>query len=176
MSKIMICGLNGSGKTTLGKSLAMVLNYRHLDVEDYYFPNEDNYKYKTALTTEKVTKKIEEDFNKYNNIVFTACKGDYGNISSKYDVVIYIHLDRETRLKRVKQRSYNQFGSRIFKNGDLFEKESKFFNMVYNRDELDIINWFNKLECYKIEIDGSKSIDENIKIILMQLKDFDRRL
>ncbi|MBR6741473.1 MAG: AAA family ATPase, partial [Clostridia bacterium] len=33
---ICICGLNGSGKTTLASALAKKLNFKHMDVEDYY--------------------------------------------------------------------------------------------------------------------------------------------
>ena len=34
---IIVFGANGSGKSTLGRELARVLNFAHLDIEDYYF-------------------------------------------------------------------------------------------------------------------------------------------
>lgn len=169
MSKILICGLNGSGKTTLGKKLADTLKYKHIDIEDYYFVDNNDYKYENSITKDEVVKKIEKDFVKYNDIVFTACKGDYGNLSSMYDFAVYIRLDKETRLKRVKERSYKQFGDRILKNGDLYEKENIFFDKIYKRDELELIKWLESLNCNKIELDGLKTVDENIKIILSKL-------
>lgn len=172
MSKIIICGLNGSGKTTLGKKLADVIKYKHIDIEDYYFVNNNDYKYENSIAKDEVVKKIEKDFNKYNNIVFTACKGDYGNLSSMYDFAVYIRLDKETRLKRVKERSYKQFGDRILENGDLYEKENCFFNKIYKKDELETIEWLKNLKCNKIELDGLKSTNENIKIILSELNIF----
>lgn len=33
---IIIFGANGSGKTTLGRELANILNFKHMDVEDYH--------------------------------------------------------------------------------------------------------------------------------------------
>ena len=81
--KIVICGLNGSGKTTLGKKLAELINYKHIDIEDYYFISNDDYKYENALTKKEVVKKLELDFDKYDNIIFSACKGDYGDLKSK---------------------------------------------------------------------------------------------
>ena len=33
---ICICGLNGSGKTTLAGTLAKELNFKHMDIEQYY--------------------------------------------------------------------------------------------------------------------------------------------
>ena len=73
-------------------------------------------------------------------------------------------------MKRVKQRSYKQFGDRILENGDLFEREKQFFDKVYKKDESDIIEWFNNLKCSKLEIDGLRSVEENVNIILDKLK------
>lgn len=167
--KITICGLNGSGKTTLGKKLAEIIQYKHIDIEDYYFSDNNDYKYGKSFTKEQVVKNLEIDFNKYDNIIFTACKGEFGELSNRYDFAIFIRADKETRLKRVKDRSYKQFGDRILKNGDLYERENEFFNKVYEKDELEIIEWFQKLNCNKIEIDGLKPIEENVKIILSKL-------
>ena len=171
MSRIMICGLNGSGKSTLGEALAERLNYIHKDIEEYYFNSGDNYKYSKSLDKESVIKNIEADFEKFDNIVFTSCKGDYGNVGNKYDLVIYIKLDKDTRLKRVKQRSYDLFGDRVLAGGDLFERENEFFDKVYKKDELDIINWVNSLKCDKLEIDGLKPTIDNVKFIVDYLGD-----
>lgn len=171
MSRIMICGLNGSGKTTLGKELSKKINFLHKDIEEYYFNNDTNYKYSSSATKEDVTQKIEKDINECDNIIFTSCIGDYGDLSDLYDFVIFIRLDKETRLRRVKQRSYKQFGDRILENGDLFERENQFFDKVYKKDESDIIEWFNKLKCSKLEIDGLRTVEENVNIILDKLKE-----
>lgn len=171
MSKIIICGLNGSGKTTLGKELSKNIHYLHKDIEMYYFSDKNEYKYANALTRDEVTKALEYDFEKYENIIFTACKGDYGYLNDLYDFAILIRLDKESRLKRVKQRSYNQFGNRILENGDLYEKEMKFFDIVYNKDESEITDWFENLKCPKIEIDGKNTIEENMIIILEKCRE-----
>lgn len=168
--RIIICGLNGSGKTTLGRELSKRINYIHKDVEDYYFSNEAGYKYGQARSKEDVAKDIENDFNKYENIIFTSCKGDYGNVSNMCDLAIYIRLDKDTRLNRVKERSYKQFGERILEGGDLYEKENEFWNMVYNKDEAAVEEWFDELRCTKIEIDGKKELDEKIEVIVGKIE------
>ena len=167
----MICGLNGSGKTTLGKELSKRINFLHKDIEEYYFNNNTDYKYNFSATKEEVIQKIEKDINEYDNIIFTSCTGDYGNLSDVYDFVIFIRLDKDIRLKRVQQRSYKQFGDRILENGDLFEREKQFFDKVYKKDESDIIEWFNNLKCNKLEIDGLRTVEENVNIILHKLKE-----
>lgn len=171
MSKIVICGLNGSGKSTLGKVLAKKINYLHKDIEDYYFNDDSDYKYNKDKTKDKQTviKSIEEDFEKYSNIVFTACKGEYGNINEKYDLAIYLKVPKEERIKRVKERSYKQFKDRILPDGDLYLQEKKFWDYVINRDENEIIEWFDKLPCEKIILDGTKTTEENANIIAKML-------
>ena len=74
MSRIIICGLNGSGKTTLGRELAKRINYIHKDVEDYYFSNDDEYKYGKARSKEEVAKEVQSDFAQNQNFIFTSCK------------------------------------------------------------------------------------------------------
>ena len=170
MAKIIICGLNGSGKTTLGKELAKRINYIHKDIEEYYFNNDTEYKYIQSNSRDDVVKNIKKDFNKFENIVFTACKGDYGSVEDLYDFAIFIRLDKEERLNRVKERSYKQFGDRVLENGDLYEEEKKFWDKIYNKDESLIKDWFNSLKCAKIEIDGKKKIEENVSIILDKCK------
>lgn len=172
MSKIVICGLNGSGKSTLGKILAKKINYLHKDIEDYYFNDDSDYKYNKDKTKDKQTviKLIEEDFEKYNNIVFTACKGNYGNINKKYDLAIYLKVPKEERIKRIKERSYKQFHDRILPNGDLYLQEKKFWDYVENRDENEIIEWFDSLSCKKVILDGTKTTIENANIIVKMLK------
>ncbi len=38
---IIIYEANGSGKTTLGRELTRVLNYKHIDIEDYAFADSE---------------------------------------------------------------------------------------------------------------------------------------
>ena len=169
MSRIIICGLNGSGKTTLGRELAKRINYIHKDVEDYYFSNDDEYKYGKARAKEEVAKEVQSDFAQNQNIIFTSCKGDYGNIASVCDLAVYIRLDKDTRLNRVKERSFKQFGDRVLEGGDLHEKEAEFWKMVYNKDESVVESWFDSLKCKKMKIDGTKEIEEKIEIIIRNI-------
>ena len=46
---IAIVGLNGSGKSTLGHALANELSYYEIDVEDYYFPEQNSEQMKEKI-------------------------------------------------------------------------------------------------------------------------------
>lgn len=102
---IIICGLNGSGKSTLGKELAKLLNYKFIDVEDYYFiKNNSNYKYDYSRSKSEVIALLLQDINKNKNFVMTSVIGNYGDeIISKYTCAIMINIPIEISLKRVKK-------------------------------------------------------------------------
>ncbi len=171
MSGIIICGLNGSGKSTLGKELARLLDYKLIDVEDYYFSKSNsNYKYNSSRTKNEVIKLILEDINKNENFVMTSVMGDYGdNIVSKYTCAIMINISKEESFERVKKRSYEQYGDRILLGGDLYDTEMHFFEKVKLKSNDNIEKWVNTLECPIIKIDGTTSISDNIKFIIDKL-------
>ena len=169
MSKIIICRLNGSGKTTLGKELSKRIDYVHKDIEMYYFNTSNDNKYNQCRSKKDVIKDLESDFSKYENVVFTACKGNYGILDDLYDYAVFIKLDRDSRLSRIKERSFKQFGNKLLEDTKLYKQEKNFWEMAYNKDEIPIINWFESLKCPKIEIDGLKPVEHNIAIILNSL-------
>lgn len=171
MSGIIICGLNGSGKSTLGREIAKLLHYKFIDVEDYYFiKNNANYKYDDSRSKDEVITLLLEDLNKNKDFIMTSVIGDYGDeIISKYTCAIMIKVPTEISIKRVKKRSYEQFGNRMLWGGDVYEKEKHFFDMVALKSNEDIEKWVHTLNCPIIKIDGTKTIDYNIQLLMNML-------
>ncbi len=177
--KILICGLNGAGKSTLGKSLAERMQYRFIDVENYYFTGEDEeYPYDNARTREEVAELLLEDMRKYDNLIFTSGKGNYGDeVISLFTEAILICVPKEIRMKRVRDRSFQKFGDRILPGGDLYEKEKQFFSMAEHRLEHETEDWLKSVHIPMMQVDGTKMIDDNVNEIMKWLrcgKDFGR--
>ena len=168
---IVLCGLNGSGKSTLGRALAEISGYVFRDIEDYYFQKQNSYYiYDNPRTTEEVQKMILNDFNKFDNFVFAAVKGNYNNeISDSFTHAVFICVPKEIRIKRVIERSYNKFGSRVLYGGDLYYKEKSFIDMVNNRSDNYTLDWLNNVNIPIVKVDGTKPIDENVLIIQNKL-------
>ena len=170
-NKILICGLNGAGKSTLGKRLAEEMNYRFMDIEDYYFPGTDaEYPYESARTRAEVSSLLLEDMKKYDDFVLASVKGDYGDeVMSMFTCAVLVSVPKDIRMKRVKDRSFQKFGDRMLPNGDLYEKEKKFFDMARRRSEQEVDNWLRTIHVPIIRVDGTKQVDSNIEEIIDQL-------
>ncbi len=169
--RILICGLNGAGKSTLGKALAEELNYIFIDVEALYFPKTDlNYIYASPRTREEVKKLLLQEIKANGNFIFASVKGDYGEtIYPFFQYIVMIDVPKDIRLQRVKNRSYQKFGSRMLPDGDLYEQEKRFFDFVESRAENTVEEWVNTTNCPIIRVDGTESIEENMSYIIKQI-------
>ena len=165
---IIICGLNGAGKSTLGKALAEKLHFHFIDIENLYFPKTDhNYIYASPRTREEVEKLLLHEMKVHENFILASVKGDYGEAIYPFlQYAILLDVPKDIRLQRVKKRSYQKFGNRMLLGGDLYEQEERFFHFVESRDENFVEEWLKSLKCPIIRIDGTKSIDENINLIM----------
>ena len=165
---IIICGLNGTGKSTFGKALAEKLHFHFIDIENLYFPKTNpNYIYASPRTREDVAERLLCEIRTHENFILASVKGDYGEeLYSFFQYAILLDVPRDIRLQRVRERSFQKFGSRMLLGGDLFEQEEKFFRFVESRDENTVEEWVKSLKCPVMRIDGTKSIDENTNLII----------
>lgn len=171
VNRIAIVGGNGSGKTTLGAALSRELNYKHMDIEDYYFEGAE-IPYSKSRTRKEVLLLMEQDAMKYQYFIISAVNADFGKkINLLYECVIYLKVPLDTRLKRVKQRAYDKFGDRVLVGGDMYEQEQEFFDFVVKKTMEKTDEWAKCLFCPIIYTDGTKPIDETIGLLLTKLED-----
>lgn len=173
---ILICGLNGTGKSTLGKILAEKLHFYFIDSEDLYFAKTDPaYTYAAPRTHEEAEKLLLNEIKEHENFIFASVKGDYGEaVYPFFQYVVLIDAPRDIRLERVKNRSFQKFGNRMLSGGDLYEQEERFFDLVSSRDENAVEKWVQSLSCPVIRIDGTKSIEENVSLIIKRYENYGR--
>ncbi|MEA4890207.1 MAG: AAA family ATPase [Clostridiaceae bacterium] len=171
---IIVCGLNGSGKSTLGKALAEKLKYHFIDNENLFFPKTDpNFIFASPRSHEEVVKLLMNEVKAYQNFVFAAVKGDYGDaIRPLYNYTVLIDVPKNTRIERVKKRSLQRFGKRMLPGGDLYEQEESIFNMAASRTEQYVEEWVQTLDCPIIRVDGTKSVEENVQLICKQIHSY----
>lgn len=169
---IMVCGLNGSGKSTLGKALAERLGYHFIDNERLFFPKTDpDYMFASPRSKEEVERLLIDEAREQGNFIFAAVKGDYGEeILPLYRYIVLIDVPKDIRMQRVRDRSFQKFGGRMLPGGDLYEQEEAFMDMVSTRTDQYVEEWVDSMECTVIRVDGTKPIEENVKIIIEQIE------
>lgn len=165
---IAVFGANGCGKTTLGRELARLLNIKQLDAEDYYFEKSE-IPYAKPRPKDEVIALMLKDIEKNRTFVISGVTCDYGSeICSMYVLGVSLSVPDEIRYKRVENRSFDKFGERILPGGDMAEQESRFLEFVKNRDLSVIDKWAKTLDCPILHLDGTKSVAENIGVIVRQ--------
>ena len=165
---IQICGLNGSGKSTLGRALAEKIGFYFIDDENLYFSRSNpNEPYTNPKPRHEVEQLLMNEVKNHPDFVFAAVKGDYEkDIVSMYDYVIMLEVPQSVRSQRVRNRSFNKFGSRMLPGGDLYNQEEAFFQMVESRQGSYVENWLQTVKCPIIRVDGTKPIEENVEYII----------
>jgi len=153
---IIVFGANGSGKTTLGRELARILNFKHMDIEDYHFKKSE-IPYTVERKREDCMNLMLADIERHRSFVITAVTGDFGDtIPQLYELAVYISAPIRLRLKRIEQRGYEQYGERVLDGGDMYEQSQKFIDFVASRSQTPIEQWAETLTCPVILIDGTK--------------------
>lgn len=168
--KLIICGLNGAGKSTFGRALARATGFKFADIENYYF-SPDDVTYTSPKNKSEVCKMLLDDLKANDNFILSAVKGDYGEaVCDSFNLAVFLNVPKDIRMKRVRERSRIKFGNRILPGGDLYEKESSFFDTAEKRSDDDVLNWLKRHNIPTITLDGTKNISENINIMLSEIE------
>lgn len=168
---IQICGLNGCGKSTLGRALAEKIGFHFIDNENLYFDRSQvNEPYTNPRSEEEVERLLMSEVVEHPNFIFAAVRGNYGKeIIPMYNYVVVIEVPKEIRSQRVRNRSFQKFGKRMQMGGDLHEQEEAFFRMAESRHDDYVENWLKLVKCPIIRVDGTKTIEENVQLIIQTI-------
>ncbi len=165
LNGIIIIGLNGSGKSTISRELAGLLNYKRMDVEDYYFLDSD-IPYSKSRTLEEVKQLMLDDIKIYRNYVFSSVGCNWGyEINSTYKLAVLLYAPLQVRLERIKQREITRFGNRVLEGGDMYESQKQFYDMVASRSAEDIKQQAYSLSCPVLEINATLPVKEILGLI-----------
>ena len=187
---IAIVGLNGSGKSTLGHALAKALNYYEIDVEDYYFPEQQESRkaalegyygvncdylgdlpYSVPRTKEEVEACIAKEIAVHPRYILTGVTLNWNEeILSTIKYVFWLRTDTNERVHRVKDREEKRWGSRVLEGGDMFEQQLWFRNRIASLTEEKVADSIGKTGFSVIQLDGTLPVQKNVEIIIERLK------
>jgi len=167
---IIVFGAMGTGKTTLGKELAQLLNFRHLDLDDYLFRWDTEIPFTVMNSKESRIERLLSDIEEYPHFVMSGQMWSIRKtFESLFDLGVFIIAPTEVRLERVRSRETFRWGDRINFGGDMhgIHQESLFLTEQYDTGEPPEVclkrdeQWVTEPPCPVLRVDGTKSIAEN---------------
>lgn len=171
--KLLIFGASGSGTTTLGKEIKKRIGFMHLDVDDYYWQKtEPPFQEKIPMTERNKT--LKADFHKFENVMVSWGK----EWETLFDLVIFIRLNNNERMKRLKKREIKRYGEKLITNKKIKQNSNAFLewanqydNSNFDGRSLKVHNdWIELLDCKVLRIDGEMELKNKMEKVLAEIK------
>jgi len=172
--KILIIGGSGSGTTTLGRELADVIEFQHLDVDDYYWkPTDPPFQHKVAMAVR--AENLRNDFEKYENVIVSGSLVSWtGNWQTVFDLIVFVTLDKEIRIKRLEQREVERYGDKLQTDPKIKETSEAFLDWATRYDDFKFTgrsikihrDWLASVSCEVVEVDSKNAVEYNVFEIL----------
>lgn len=177
---IHILGPSGSGATTLGQALSKELGYTLFDSDDYYWiPT--NPPYQVSREKEERQKLLMDDISKCDGWIISGSFCGWGDIFiPMFDLVIYLFIPKELRLKRLIQREIEYFGHEaILPGGMMYENFSTFMSWAtkYEEGGMDMKSrilheeWLKKILCPIIRLEEDMPVYDRVKCVVEKIKE-----
>lgn len=170
---IHIYGASGAGTTTLGRKICEEPGYRFMDTDDYFWMPTDP-KFTTKRAPEERVRLMKEDILAADNVVISGSLVDWGDeLIPLFTLAVRVETDTGIRIERLRKREKKLFGSRIEPGGDMHKDHLAFIEWAGNydtgsadmRSKAKHDQWQQLLRCPIIEIDGSRDLEEIIRIV-----------
>lgn len=165
------------------------MDYFEMDAEDYYFPEQKESRkwamdpnglpvteplgtvpFSVARTKEEVQNALINDFRIHPRFILSSVTMNWNEaILSRIDLAFLVQTPPEERLKRIRIREEKRFGERVLPGGDMYLQQMEFRTASKNRDPKEAEESAKRLNCPIVVLDGTKSVEENLKRILRYL-------
>lgn len=176
---IYIFGASGSGTTTLGKEISSRLNYSHFDSDNYFWLPSDP-PYQNIRPRKERQQLLRNDIMQSEDWVISGCFTGWGDILIPFlDLVIYLWVPTDIRIKRLKERERKEFGvEALSPGGKMYENHKGFLEWAskYDNGGLDMRSklthelWLSKIDCSVLRIEGNISLPTSINLVFEKLK------
>lgn len=170
---IMIIGPSGSGKTTLGRLVADELGYPYFDVDDYIWRKDTKEPYSVMYSRDEKIEGLKRAVLPYEHFVMAGSMSSFHDaFDNMFEMMVLLYVEPDIRVKRVHDRAIERFGNRVLEGGDMYENHMKFlkYNRNYESDGSPNLKeqkeWMNGLSCIKMELDGTRNLDSNVKAVV----------
>ncbi|WP_255184785.1 hypothetical protein [Janibacter sp. CX7] len=172
--RLHITGASGTGTTTLGRAVATTWSVPHADTDDYFWaPTSPPYTTKRDGTDR--LRLMHEMFVGREAWVLSGTLMGWGDsLAEHFDAVVFLSLDHDERMDRLRAREVTRYGVSIETGGSRATAHHEFMQWAggYEDPDFDGRNrarhqaWLGTLPCTVLRLDSARPVDELVKEII----------
>jgi adenylate kinase family enzyme len=175
--RIHILGAAGAGTTTLGKAFADRLNVTYFDSDDFYWQQTAE-PFTVARPKGERIRLLQEQSGGLEGWVLSGSLCGWGDaMIAQFTHVVFVRLDPEVRLHRLRLREVQRYGDRILEGGSRYENSVAFLAWATRYDDGNHSlrslrrheSWLKPLTCPVIRLDSTHHSVEALVSQLMPL-------
>ena len=178
MARIHILGASGTGTTTLGAALAERLGCLHADADTFYWLPTDP-PFTTPRSPEARLALLLSRIEKATSWVFSGSAISWAMpLERLYDLIVFLRLDPDLRMERLRRREIADYGARIGAGGDM-EAAGRIFlewTAAYDTAGLEQVRslanhelWLTKQMCPVQRLDAVAPVKDLVVAMLANL-------
>jgi len=161
--KILIMGASGSGQTTLGKELSKHISFKFIDADDmYWLPTKPEYQKKRAVDI-RLPMTLKE--MQSPNVVMAGSIMGWGDIlENAFDLIVFLSLDTNIRIERLKQREMLELG---FVDQEFLDWAKEYDNPGFkSRSRFKHETWMSNRQAQILKIEGDQTVKQRLDKVL----------
>jgi adenylate kinase family enzyme len=172
---IHVFGASGSGSTTLGAKISKAKKYAHFDTDNYLWRAEVPPFGKLRNPLER-NSLLDNDLRSKAPWLLSGSLNSWGDFAIRFfDLVIFLFVPHEERMKRYTSRYINLFGNDILDNAHPLNKKFNAFKTwasSYDDGKSELYSkeihekWLKKVDCSVVRIEGIFTAEETLNIAL----------
>ena len=175
--RIHIFGASGSGTTTIAKKLCEGLGYTHFDTDSYYWHKTEE-PFTDMRPVEERLVMMKKDLNSHENWILSGSLDGWGNpLVSMFDLVIFVYVPQDIRIKRLKVREQERYGDDVLPGGRRHESTQEFIEWASGYDSGLLTGrnlprhekWLAELQCSTLRIIND-DLEKSIAIAMRAIK------
>ncbi len=170
--KIHILGPSGAGTSTLGKALSSELGIPWFDSDDIFWQPADPPFSKPRPKEERIG--MLEEINRNNpSWIISGSMLEWGDfLRNDMNLIIYLYVEKEIRIQRLRAREKSRFGDRIMYGNDMHERHEAFIKWAesYEDGGLEMRSarseklWMSQTKCTILRIEKEISVETEVRL------------
>ena len=174
--RVQLIGASGTGKSTLGGELSKRLGIPLLEVDRYYWADDD---FRVKRSDEEKRAMLFADLAIHDSFVFTGAPQSFARgYPHDLDLIVFLRLNTEVRMNRLRQRELLRYGARALPEGDHYADTESFlaWAATYETSDDTVGNslvshrlLLSQATCPILELDADWPVDELLEDIIKEL-------